>query len=187
EYGGSYPDFIDQRTDYVKSFLLGLFLGNAGIGCPNPLFWWMSLFIAASGSTAFGASLGIIHGIGRAVPLIFLSILGMLGINAVSGLSDKQRTVEKISGLFLIPVAAFITTFGVFGMPWWEQSIGHEAWNSLVASTSIPAEAGVRGMEVNNLWAGVTGEAGVTMAWIFFATMLILPLLWYYWGGGDNK
>jgi cytochrome c-type biogenesis protein len=30
------PDFIQKQPDYFKAFLLGLFLGNAGIGCPNP-------------------------------------------------------------------------------------------------------------------------------------------------------
>jgi cytochrome c-type biogenesis protein len=186
EYSGAYPGCIDERGDYVKSFLLGLFLGNAGIGCPNPLFWWMSIFIAASGSAAIGGSLGVIHGIGRAVPLIFLSVLAIFGVNMLSGLSSKQSLVEVLSGLFLIPVAAFITTFGVFGMTWWEHGPLHDPWNAFIAQTPIPAEAGVRGIAVNNLWAGVTGDAGIIMAWIFFVTMLGLPFLWWYWARGDT-
>lgn len=182
EYGGGYPDFVTEHGDYTKSFLLGLFLGNAGIGCPNPLFWWMSIFIAASGSVAFGASLGVIHGIGRAMPLIFLSVLAILGVNAVSGLANKQKMVETISGLFLIPVAAFILTFGVFGMPWWELSTAHKTWNQVVAATGLPAESGFHGIQPNNLWSGVTGEAGILVAWIFFGAMIVLPLLWWYWG-----
>jgi cytochrome c-type biogenesis protein len=186
EYSGAYPELIDERGDYVKSFLLGLFLGNAGIGCPNPLFWWMSIFIAASGSAAVGSSLGVIHGIGRAVPLIFLAVLGMFGMNLLSNLSNKQDLVELLSGLFLIPVAAFITTFGVFGMEWWEEGPIHDPWNDFIASTPLPAEAGVRGLEVNNLWAGITGEAGITLAWLFFLTVLGLPLLWWYWSRGED-
>jgi cytochrome c-type biogenesis protein len=186
-YSGSYPDFITEHGDYVKSFLLGLFLGNAGIGCPNPLFWWMSIFIAASGNAVMGASLGVIHGIGRVVPLIFLSIMAMLGVNMLTGLNGKDDVVETISGLFLFPVAAFILTFGVFGMPWWEQSVVHKGWNQLVAATPLPAEAGVQGIQVNNLWAGVTGEAGITIAWVFFATVLGLPLLYWYWTRGDTE
>lgn len=186
KYGGAYPEFIEAHGDYTKSFLLGLFLGNAGIGCPNPLFWWMSIFIAASGSAAIGSSLGVIHGIGRAVPLIFLSILGIFGVNMLSGLSSKQKLVETLSGLFLLPVAAFITTFGIFGMPWWDNGPIHDPWNDFIASTPLPAEAGVQGLEVNNLWAGITGDAGVTIAWIFFFTVLGLPFLWWYWTRGEH-
>lgn len=187
EYSGGYPDFIDRQGDYLRSFLLGLFLGNAGIGCPNPLFWWMSIFIAASGSAAMGASLGVIHGIGRAVPLIFLAILGILGVNMMSGLSGKQELVEAISGFFLVPVSAFILTFGIFGMPWWEQSLAHKAWNALIAWIGLPSEAGFHGIQPNNLWAGVTGSAGTTLAWVFFLAVIVLPVLGYIWSGnGDN-
>ncbi|MDY6770737.1 MAG: cytochrome c biogenesis protein CcdA [Candidatus Nanohaloarchaea archaeon] len=186
EYGGSYPDVVTEHGDYLRSFLLGLFLGNAGIGCPNPLFWWMSVFIAASGNTVMGASLGFIHGIGRAVPLIFLTVMAMLGVNMLNSLKGKQDLVETLSGLFLLPVAAFILTFGVFGMPWWEQSIAHRAWNQFIAATPLPAEAGVQGISVNNLWAGVTGEAGTTIAWIFFLAVLGFPLLYWYWDRGDT-
>lgn len=187
EYSGSYPDFITEHGDYVRSFLLGLFLGNAGIGCPNPLFWWMSVFIAASGNAVMGASLGVIHGVGRAVPLIFLSVMALLGVNMLTDLKGKSNVVEMISGLFLLPVAAFILTFGVFGMAWWEQSIAHKGWNQLIAATPLPAEAGVRGIAVNNLWAGVTGEAGTTIAWLFFATVMGLPVLYWYWNRGENQ
>ncbi len=186
EYGGSYPDIITEHGDYLRSFLLGLFLGNAGIGCPNPLFWWMSVFIAASGETVLGASLGVIHGIGRAVPLIFLSIMAMIGANMLTGLKGKSGRVKTVSGMFLLPVAAFILTFGVFGMPWWEQSIAHEVWNTLVAETKLKKEAGVHGIQVNNIWAGVTGEAGTTLAWLFFTMVLGLPLLYWYWGRGGE-
>ncbi|MEK6922048.1 MAG: hypothetical protein AABX82_09215, partial [Nanoarchaeota archaeon] len=31
------PSFIQKKGEYVKVFLLGLLLGNAGIGCPNPV------------------------------------------------------------------------------------------------------------------------------------------------------
>ncbi|MDY6778883.1 MAG: cytochrome c biogenesis protein CcdA, partial [Candidatus Nanohaloarchaea archaeon] len=190
EYGGSYPEWVTEHGDYLKSFLLGLFLGNAGIGCPNPLFWWMSVFVAASGSTVFGASLGLIHGIGRAIPLIFLSVLGMLGVDALSSLSNKQSMVETVSGLFLIPVAAFITTFGLFGMPWWEQSFVHRGWNRVIAATPIPAEAGALGLKVDQRWSGIGGDAGILLARIVFVSMIVLPLLWWYWNrdrGGEES
>ncbi|MBI4561403.1 MAG: hypothetical protein HY724_05110 [Candidatus Rokubacteria bacterium] len=54
---------------------MGLLLGNAGIGCPNPAFYVLLSGIAGSGNPATGVTYGLIHGIGRATPLLALSIL----------------------------------------------------------------------------------------------------------------
>ena len=35
-YSGAAPAFIQKRRDFLKAFLLGLFLGNVGVGCPHP-------------------------------------------------------------------------------------------------------------------------------------------------------
>src|SRR3989344_6360075 len=32
------PRFIQNQKDFLRAGLLGLFLGNVGVGCPNPLF-----------------------------------------------------------------------------------------------------------------------------------------------------
>jgi len=61
------PKFIQNRGDYTKSFFMGLLLGNAGVGCPNPLFYWLLIYIAGTGSIEIGASLGVVHGVGRAI------------------------------------------------------------------------------------------------------------------------
>ena len=47
-YSGT-PKFIQNRGDYSKSFLMGLLLGNAGVGCPNPMFYWLLIYIASTG------------------------------------------------------------------------------------------------------------------------------------------
>ena len=74
-YTGKFPDFIQKQGDYIKVFLLGLFLGNAGVGCPNPAFYVLMGYIATVGDLFNGWFLGFVHGVGRAVPLIFLAIL----------------------------------------------------------------------------------------------------------------
>jgi len=48
------PKFIENKKDYAKAFFLGLFLGNAGVGCPNPLFYVLLGDIAVKGSLLFG-------------------------------------------------------------------------------------------------------------------------------------
>lgn len=34
------PTSLQKSGDYTKSFFMGLFLGNAGVGCPNPAFYF---------------------------------------------------------------------------------------------------------------------------------------------------
>ncbi|MFB5647659.1 MAG: cytochrome c biogenesis CcdA family protein, partial [Candidatus Nitrosomaritimum yanchengensis] len=96
-YSGT-PKFIQNRGDYSKSFFMGLLLGNAGVGCPNPMFYWLLIYIAGTGSAEIGASLGIVHGVGRAIPLILLSVLAIIGVNATKGITSSRENIEKITG-----------------------------------------------------------------------------------------
>ena len=130
-FSGSYPQWIVSRGDYLKAFFLGLFLGNAGVGCPNPLFYVLLGDIAVIGSLSHGWWLGFIHGVGRATPLVFLTILGILGINAVSKVAEKGVLVKKISGWVLIILGAFIFINGT-SHNWYENSAIHRGWNKIV-------------------------------------------------------
>ncbi len=130
-YGGSYPEFITKQGDYLKAFFLGLFLGNAGVGCPNPLFYVLLGDIAVMGNIGTGWWLGFIHGIGRATPLIFLTILGLLGVNAVGNIAKKTAVVKKWTGITLILLGALIFIMGT-SHQWYENSAVHKDWNSAV-------------------------------------------------------
>lgn len=130
-YSGAYPAFINHQKDYLKAFFLGLFLGNAGVGCPNPLFYVLLGYIATLGSLSQGWWLGFIHGVGRATPLVFLAILGMLGVNAVTVISRKEKIVKKVSGWALVALGAFIIISGT-SHHWYEGTFVHKGWNRLV-------------------------------------------------------
>lgn len=134
-YSGSYPKIIQEQGDYLKAFFLGLFLGNAGVGCPNPLFYVLLGDIAITGSMVTGAWLGFVHGIGRATPLLFLAILGLLGVNAVGSIAKKTALVTKITGVSLIILGAFIFIMGA-SHQWYENSIIHTGWNRAVQMVS---------------------------------------------------
>jgi len=125
------PKFIEERKDYTKALFMGLLLGNAGVGCPNPAFYVMLTYIAGTGSIIEGASLGFVHGLGRVTPLIFLSILGILGINATANLVKAREKITNVMGWSLVVIGAFILTVGLFG-PWFETNIVHEVWNDAV-------------------------------------------------------
>ncbi len=139
-YSGT-PKFIQNRGDYSKSFFMGLLLGNAGVGCPNPLFYWLLIYIAGTGSLEIGASVGLVHGVGRAIPLILMSVLAVIGINATKSLTVKRESIERASGWMLIIIGAFLIINGLpEGHEWYEETFIHQGWNQLIELTPIPVE-----------------------------------------------
>jgi len=139
-YSGT-PKFIQKRGEYAKSFFMGLLLGNAGVGCPNPLFYWLLIYIAGTGSLEIGASIGVVHGVGRAIPLILMSVLAVIGINATKSLTVKRESIERVSGWMLIIIGAFLIINGLpEGHGWYEETFIHQGWNNLIEMTPIPAE-----------------------------------------------
>lgn len=114
------PQSIQQKGDYIKSFSLGILLGNAGIGCPNPLFYVLLLYIAGTASAPAGALLGFIHGAGRALPIILLTILAMFGLQATNTLARNRLAIEKVTAGILILIGGFLVPAGVFNLRgWW--------------------------------------------------------------------
>ena len=139
-YSGT-PRLIQKRGDYAKSFFMGLLLGNAGVGCPNPLFYWLLIYIAGTGTLEIGASLGVVHGVGRAIPLILMSVLAVLGINATKGLTVKRESIERASGWMLIVIGSFLIINGLpEGHQWYEETFVHQGWNKIIEMTPIPSE-----------------------------------------------
>jgi len=174
-YSGT-PKFIQKRGDYSKSFFMGLLLGNAGVGCPNPLFYWLLIYVAGTGSAEIGASLGIVHGVGRAIPLILLSVLAMIGVNATKGITSSRVNIEKITGWMLIIIGAFLIIQGIpGGHEWYESTFIHLAWNNLVSSTLIPPEFHV-GEHGHDYDAKIPQE----VVPILFVGLIAFPIIWYF-------
>jgi cytochrome c-type biogenesis protein len=174
-YSGT-PKFIQNRGDYSKSFFMGLLLGNAGVGCPNPLFYWLLIYVASTGSAEIGASLGIVHGVGRAIPLILLSVLAMIGVNATKGITSSRENIEKITGWMLIIIGAFLIIQGIpGGHEWYESTFIHLVWNNLVSTTLIPPEFHV-GEHGHDYDALIPQE----LIPILFLGLIIFPIIWYF-------
>lgn len=142
------PSFIQRQPDYFKSLFLGFFLGNAGIGCPNPITYLILTAAAGTGSVVLGAWYMAINGLGRTLPLLFLAVLGIIGVNAAGGILKHKITVDKITGWALVAIASFIVLNGVFGHLWYEGSIFHDGLNMVfgklggesIAEAEIPIE-----------------------------------------------
>jgi len=173
-YSGT-PKFIQNRGDYSKSFFMGLLLGNAGVGCPNPLFYWLLIYIAGAGSLEIGASLGLVHGVGRALPLILMSSLAILGISATKSLTAKRESIEKATGIMLIVIGAFLIINGLpEGHEWYEETFVHKGWNELIALTPIPAEFGMDEHEHEQ-----EDEISKDYIPILLVSLIAVPIIWY--------
>src|SRR3989338_3255307 len=69
-YSGAHPGFIQRQGDILKALLLGLFLGNIGVGCPHPATPLILTRIAISGDVFYGWLLFFVHALGRITPLL---------------------------------------------------------------------------------------------------------------------
>ncbi|HXV51327.1 MAG TPA: cytochrome c biogenesis protein CcdA, partial [Nitrosopumilaceae archaeon] len=151
-------------------------LGNAGVGCPNPMFYWLLIYIASTGSIEIGASLGAVHGIGRAVPLILLSILAILGINATKSITQNRVKIENLTGWMLIVLGSFLIINGLpGGHEWYEGTIVHIGWNNLVSTTGLE-EFHVGQHAHQHLFGYEIPQQAVPA---ILAVLIIIPIVWY--------
>ncbi len=184
-YTGAAPAFIQKQQDYVKAFLLGLFLGNIGVGCPHPATPLILVEIASSGDIFYGWSLFFVHAIGRVLPLLLLAFLGILGINALSWLVARKNAVERATGWAMVFVAGFILTLGLFTHDWWVNSGQHTVFEEItqeerflgVISEKLRTQAPhAHGLEEGPGLVGLPLELG---NWVLVG-LWILPMWWYY-------
>ncbi|MBI2055568.1 MAG: hypothetical protein HYT42_01605, partial [Candidatus Sungbacteria bacterium] len=184
-YTGAAPAFIQKKRDYLKAFLLGLFLGNVGVGCPHPATPVILTRIAASGDIWYGWLLFFVHAVGRILPLLLLALLGILGVNALSWLVKRKDKIERATGWGMVFVAGFILVLGLFTHDWWVYSGQHTLLESFTQEErfldviarqigsavehrhGIPAGTGLFGLP---LWVG---NWALVALWVF-------PMFWYY-------
>lgn len=134
-YGGATPQFITKQSDYLKAFFMGLFLGNAGIACPNPATYVILTYIASSGSIVYGATLQAVNGLGRFLPLLAITILAIAGVNASMWLMKKKEAIQKATAWSLIGVGAFIVVWGIYGHFWFLNTPIHSGWTRWFGTT----------------------------------------------------
>ncbi len=184
-YTGSAPAFIQKQQDYIKALLLGLFLGNIGVGCPHPATPVILTRIAASGDIFYGWSLFFTHALGRILPLLLLALLGILGVNALRWLVARKTQVERATGWGMVFVAGFILVLGLFTHDWWVYSGQHTLFESITQEERIISvvaqRIGAPSPHAHEVPTG-TGLLGLPLwlgNWVLVA-LWVLPLWWYY-------
>ena len=170
------PRFIEKRGDYLKVFFLGLLLGNAGIGCPNPITYVVLTFAATTGDWFRGSLLMAMNGLGRMIPLLLLTILGMLGINSISWLTKRTETITKFTAWVLIVLGSFILLNGVFGHLWYEGGLFHEGSNAafMAIGGKMLGEADIEIEEIERPVA--FSEYGALINLL----LTTIPVFWYW-------
>lgn len=168
------PTSFQKGGDYSKAFFMGLFLGNAGVGCPNPAFYILLTYIATIGNVGDGVLLGVIHGLGRATPLIFLTILAILGVNSLDWIGRSQAKVERVMAWGLVGIGAYLFQYLPFKMAFWEESIFHVVWNNILTK-AVPSIA--ESAEIEEL-LNIQGGTATILPWVFIGLMVGAVIIW---------
>lgn len=187
-YTGAAPAFIQNQGDYIKAFLLGMFLGNVGVGCPHPATPILLIEIASSGEVIYGWTLFLTHAIGRILPLLLLAVLAILGVNGLNWLVSKKDKIEKATGWAMVFVAGFILVLGLFSHAWWVSSGTHTLLEKVtreelfLGALSEKWESGAAHTHGTEELAGQTGLFGLPLglgSWVM-VILWIFPI-WWWW------
>lgn len=133
-YRGPLPRFMAGEPGIGRAFLVGLMLGNAGIGCPCPPWYLLLGGVATSGNPAYGAAIGLVQGLGRMTPLLAVAVAAVLGVDWSRSLARRRRGVERASGGALVVIGSVIVVFMALAHAWWEWTPLHADWNLLLRS-----------------------------------------------------
>ncbi len=179
-YGGAFPDFIQKQQEFVKAFLLGLFLGNVGVGCPNPLFNGVIIpQILVSGSAFQGWLIMVVQALGRVTPLFILTFYAILGVNATGFLVKHRTTVEKSTGWAMVFVAGFLFTLGTFTHDWYVYSGIHTYLEGLTQEEAVTNLLGSNIGQLGHRHAAPTG-ANLWMGSYIMVTIWLIPFVWIW-------
>jgi cytochrome c-type biogenesis protein len=109
------PWNMQNRSEYIGAFFMGLLLGNTGLCCPDPVFLSMVPFIAASGNLSDGAILAAAYGLGRATPLVAIVMLARGGVDALQLAVRHKRAFDRTLAWALLATGTF-TIYGYSGV-----------------------------------------------------------------------
>lgn len=183
-YSGGVPGFIQKRGDLFRAGLLGLFLGNVGVGCPNPLFNAIIIpQIIVSANPFSGWLIMFVQALGRITPLFILAFLAILGVNAAKFLVRHKEAVARATAWSTIFIGGFLLTLGLFSHSWWTLSGSHSALEIITRENFITNLLGgkIGGIGHTHEMPAGPGLFGLPIAfgtW-FLLYIWIFPMIWY--------
>lgn len=178
-YSGAFPSFIQNRKDAFKGLLLGLLLGNVGLGCPNPAFYVLLSHIATVGSMTTGWFLTFIHAIGRVTPLMFLAILAALGVDALTVLMKRREALTRATAWGVVGVGAFIFCFGLLGHDWYVYSGIHSLLEIVTQEAAFMTSYADKFGGIAHAHGVPTGTFLPYGSWLM-VTLIAVPMIWVW-------
>lgn len=170
------PTWLQRIPGGSTPFVTGLALGNWGIGCPDPVFYVLLVYLASVGDVVQGAIMTAAYAAGRSLPIVGLAVLGLLGINTLPALVKRRAAVDRFFGWVMAAMGAFMLSSLLFGM-WFESTWVHEGWNWLLH-------------RLNENWGEIQAEGhthvhgGPIISPIIFVTLaFVVPGAWLWLKG----
>jgi|GEM_PF-380802 len=185
-YTGAAPAFIQKQGDFLKPLLLGLFLGNIGVGCPHPATPMLLIEAGVNGNIFYGWSLFLVHAIGRILPLMLLATLGIAGVNGLSWLIARKDKIERATGWAMVFVAGFIMTLGLFTHDWWVNSGIHTQLEKVTQEETLLDILGSKLGTGNTHRHGAEVDEGglfglpINLGNWYLVALWIIPI-WWWW------
>lgn len=180
-YGGAFPGFIQRQQEFLKAGLLGLFLGNIGVGCPNPLFNGVIIpQVFLSGSAFHGWLIMFVQALGRVTPLFILAFLAILGINATSFLIKHRTKVEHSTGWVMVFVAGFLFSLGAFTHDWYVYSGIHTYLEEVTQEEWVTNLLGKQLGELGHTHAMPLSNSYLAWGSYVMVTIWMIPFVWMY-------
>ncbi len=178
-YVGPAPVLFLRRKEYAHAFLLGIFLGNLGIGNPHPAIPILLTEAAVSGNVFYGWTLFFANALGRVLPLVLLSLLATTGMNVLDGLIERKRRIERASGWGMIFVSGFLIVLGLYTRVWWEGTGASHALSTLVHFGDLPAALDSFGGTRSMFGEGLFGQPVAWGGWTLLL-LWVVPFWWQY-------
>ena len=190
-YMGAVPGFIQKRKDIAKALMLGLFLGNIGVGCPHPATPIILGQIGVTHDVFYGWLLFFVHAVGRVIPLLFLAVLGILGVNATKSLVKHKDSIARATAWGMVFVGAFLFTLGFFSHDWWVNSGSHTLLEEITQEARFTDALNERFQSAVAHRHGLEEGAGFFGAPLWLGNWVLVVLmaipLWWYWFFRRNR
>jgi cytochrome c-type biogenesis protein len=90
----------------LGAFVLGLVSGFVASGCATPALAAILTLVMSKGAVAYGASLLLVYGLGRGVPIVLLGS-STAWIKSMPQLTRWTARIEQLSGVLMILIGLY--------------------------------------------------------------------------------
>lgn len=172
-----------KHGDYLKAFLIGFSLANITFWYQNPIFNFLHMNLKETADTFTAGFVVLAYDIGKVTSIIFLTTLGIIGINATPGIKKAiepgNGSVTKSLDWVLVFVGTFLLTLGGLFRRWYNENAVYESWNNMLITLS-----GGRIGEVEIFSTRANAMLEAVPQWLgpyIFILLLAIPIILHFY------